>query len=520
MTALTAPLARLDRLLARWSMYRLVLGLLGILAVLAVVLAATEVLEPLIFDPGWMLASLAVLSAAATGTNLVVARLRGLPAQTESALITALLLWFLYWPARDLTQLAWLLAPAVLAVVSKHLLVLRGRHLLNPAAAGVLLTVALQELLGIDALERLWSTWWVAAEPLAIPVAVAALLVARRTGLVGYACGFVALSFLIVFAALLRQDMSASDAAQTTLTSWPLVFLAGFMLTEPLTLAARRAWRAVAVVVAALVVSLPQIFALVGVDPVEPWIFGSWTELALVAANLVAFAAAPALAGVVHRTGVRQVGEDIVEVTFRSDRPVDLKAGQYVELEVPHARPDSRGSRRWLSVTTPAGTHEFSVATRVPEGASSFKRALVAEPVAPARIRWAGGDFVVPAGTEPLLLVAGGIGITPFLAHLDSLMGRDVTLVWAISGGEVPFRDELIAAGIEVVVVAPEPVEIAPTWRHVRSAALTPQILADVVPDLPSRAVLISGRPEMVTALRRGLRGQVASLRTDIFIGY
>lgn len=539
-------LARLDRLLARWSMYRLVAGLLGALAALAILFAATGALEPVIFPAGWMLASLVVLVAVVAATDACAGWMLRRPVHRESALITALLLWFLYWPARDLGGLAWLALPAALAIVSKHLVTWRGRHLVNPAVAGVLLTVVVQELAGISAPDRLWTTWWVAAEPLALPVLVAALLVVRRTALLIPALLFVVVALVVVIAGLVDQGLALGDALRTAATSWPLVFLAGFMLTEPLTLAPRRAVRLGSAVLAALVVSLPMLTGLLGVDPIEPWIFGSWTELGIVVANLVAFVAAPAYARTLELVGSRRVAQDIHEFTFRGAVPVGFRPGQYVELDLPHPRPDARGRRRWLSLTSApgggggsraagggggsrragsddgagGGTAEIRVATRIGEDPSSFKRALLAaRPGERARLAWVGGDFVLAADPEPVVLVAGGIGVTPFLSQLAAEPGRDAVLVWAITGPEIPFREELLAAGLPVVIIAPIPVELGPGWRQLEADTLTADLVAAAVPDLADRAAYVSGRPTMVEALRRGLRGRARRVRTDVFTG-
>ena len=89
---------------------------------------------------------------------------------------------------------------------------------------------------------------------------------------------------------------------------------------------------------------------------------------------------------------------------------------------MPHRRADSRGIRRVFSISSAdADTGTVSFGIKIPaEGSSSFKRTFAELPPG-SRIQatTVGGDFVLPADTaEPLLMVAGGIGITPFISHL------------------------------------------------------------------------------------------------------
>ena len=75
---------------------------------------------------------------------------------------------------------------------------------------------------------------------------------------------------------------------------------------------------------------------------------------------------------------------------------------------------------------------------RLPEKSSSFKKALLAlEPGAKVTGTSVGGDFLLPDDDSKLLLVAGGIGITPYIAQLEHLRAtgatRDVAVVYAIA---------------------------------------------------------------------------------------
>ena len=178
-------------------------------------------------------------------------------------------------------------------------------------------------------------------------------------------------------------------------------------------------------------------------------------EVALVIGNVASF-----LLG--QRRGIeltlrekRALGPTTAEFVFDVDGPVNVRPGQYMEVTVPHRRADSSGIRRVFSVVhrRHGRRHRAASASRSrPEGSSSFKRTFADLPPG-TRIQatGVGGDFVLPADTtEPLLLVAGGIGITPFVSHLaeitDPAAPRDAVLIYAVADAdEIPYADVLSA---------------------------------------------------------------------------
>lgn len=208
---------------------------------------------------------------------------------------------------------------------------------------------------------------------------------------------------------------------------------------------------------------------------------------------------------------------------FRSVRPHRFEPGQYAELHLPHAGTDTRGSRRVFSISSPPdadGTLAFSL--RVPDPASSFKRAMIELPVG-AIVQSTGisGDFVLPRDrTVPVVLVAGGIGITPFLSQLRSAPERDAVLVYGVpSGDDVPFAEEL--ADHRVVLVSPTPPASMPeSWTWLEAPFLSADLIAEAIPDLAERRAFVSGPPVMVNSVREGLAQRCPRVRTDYFSGY
>ena len=144
------------------------------------------------------------------------------------------------------------------------------------------------------------------------------------------------------------------------------------------------------------------------------------------------------------------------------------------------------------------------------------------------------GDFVLPADpAAPVLMVAGGIGVTPFASMAAEQPGRDAVLVHCVADPDDLTHTEVFTkAGTHVVVVCPGP-------RDTPALSDTPGLLEDLpenavyggpdlaaalgehVPDLAERAVYVAGSPAMVAATRRTLRPLgIRRVKVDAFSGY
>jgi ferredoxin-NADP reductase len=140
-----------------------------------------------------------------------------------------------------------------------------------------------------------------------------------------------------------------------------------------------------------------------------------------------------------------------------------------------------------------------------------------------------GGDFFLPRDPSvPLLLAAGGIGVTPFLSQLRDLAARgetrDVVLVYVVRDEqEIAFRDELADLGTRVVLFLPTADGVPPlpgTWTYAGADASAEDLLA-AIPDLGRRRVLVSGSPRFIGDFRAAVRSAgVSRVTTDAFLGY
>lgn len=497
-------------------MYRLVSMLLAALAAIAFVFSLLGLVGP---GPLELVVTLAVLAAVCAAVDAGAQRLLKLPWRVESSLITAFILLFVLRPTVEPVALVGIALAAAAASASKYVLAYRGRHIFNPAAVGATVLT----LVSIFVPELGASSWWVGTPALAAPVIVFGLAVLWRTEKIRVIALFFVIAVAVGTVRTVVQyqagglDVDLGTIISAMLWSSPFLFLGAFMLSEPLTLPPRR-WQQYTVA------------AVVGVLagwPIDLGAISLGQERALLIGNLVAFALAVRAAVRLTLESRAQLTPTVRELTFRADSRFRFTAGQYIELEVPHRRPDARGTRREFSiVSSPEELPQLRVAFK--EGSqSSYKKALaLVEPGGTLPVTGVWGDFVLPSHRdEPILLVAAGIGVTPFVSQLNHLRlsgeQRDIVLVYVASeAAELAFREEIEASAVHVVVFTrDEPANLLATWTWADGVRLDAEGLLRVVPDIHTRHAYASGPPGLIAGLTPALE-RARSITTDAFSGY
>ena len=143
-------------------------------------------------------------------------------------------------------------------------------------------------------------------------------------------------------------------------------------------------------------------------------------------------------------------------------------------------------------------------------------------------VKGAAGKFNVDESADTLVLIAGGIGITPIRSILKSLEKKRAPLCQVIliygnmNWEDIAFRAELEELKLDdyrLVHVLSDTTGMANAYQGFINA----DILAKEVPESKNARFMISGPPVMVEAIKKALATlNIAEdrIRTDVFIGY
>lgn len=485
------------------SMYNgLLFGLLGIWAA-AVLFSFIGVLS---YNPLAMLVSLVVLVVSTGMSSWLIGALFGVRAHGPSSLITGVILALIFTPTLQPLGLLTLGLVGLIAGASKFILVYKGRHIFNPVAVAA---VAIG-LTGLGA-----ASWWVATPPLTVFVLLVvaiSLYKSKQYALVGTFLAVAVPALLIYFVA----NGTDIGSGLILLLSWPVLFFAGIMLTEPLTLPPKK-WH---LYTEAVIVAL--LFAI----PIKIGEFETNPAIALLIGNLFAAIVAKRKAITLTFKTRRALTPTTDELVFTPSAPVAFEPGQYMELSVPLQKQDLRGERRAFSLTSTPNTAEVTFGIKFYERSSAFKTKLKSLKEGDTlQVSNLSGDFILPKEVhQKAVLVAGGIGVTPFISQLKMYSGqRDILLIYAVSTAqEIAYIAELKTSGVRVVVVCPdEPAALPKNWVHIAANRLSADHILTTTPDIGDRVGYVSGPPTFVQVTKRSLKELgVRSVKTDSFVGY
>jgi len=228
------------------NLYRLTLYYLASLEFIAFILSLFGKLP----FSGWQIfSSAALLTFFCVAFNYVFARIFNAKSRIESVLITALILALIISPG---SPALFLIIAALLAMASKYLLALKGRHIFNPAAIAVVLTALFLNQS---------ASWWIGSAWMVPFVLAGGILVAlkiRRLKEVGFfILGVLGLIFVNY---LFRHGLSGiGHILRLAVTTSSLLFFAFAMLTEPLTSPANKNLRLIFTTLVAFLFVTPQL---------------------------------------------------------------------------------------------------------------------------------------------------------------------------------------------------------------------------------------------------------------------
>jgi ferredoxin-NADP reductase len=491
-------LKTIDAFLNRLTMYKIVLYGLLVLLVIADILAWTGVLS---IGPVALLVSGVVLGATCYIANELLGRLYHAPRNSESYLITALILTCILPPADSVHRALLVALTGVIAMASKYLLTWRGSHFLNPAATGALV----MSVAGL-----LPATWWVATPAVVIPTSLLALAVLRKQRKFQLFLVFAgSVILLMLYIGVGFHDQSVWNVFKNAWLSWPIIFMGSIMLTEPTTLPPTRYYQLLFGTLVGVVFASQLQVGHVTATP----------QVALIIGDLMTLVAAPTIGIMLRLKMISALAPDTYDFAFEPvGRRIAFIPGQYLEWTLEHPRADIRGNRRLFSIASSPTEPDLHVGTKTYEPGSTFKRALLGMKVGSyIRAAHPAGSFILPqSNTRPLVFIAGGIGITPFRSMIKQMVDagqqRNITLLYsARSEADFVYRDVFDAAAANGL------------QTHYRTDRLDAAALKEALPDLRQSMVYISGPDAMVTGYKQILQGlgvKARNIRTDHFSGY
>ncbi|MGE5198820.1 MAG: 2Fe-2S iron-sulfur cluster-binding protein, partial [Rhodospirillaceae bacterium] len=212
--------------------------------------------------------------------------------------------------------------------------------------------------------------------------------------------------------------------------------------------------------------------------------------------------------------------------TFRLARPATFafEAGQFLTVRV---QVDGQSHVRCYSISSApesAGYMEISVKR---QGLVSGTLHATLRPGSRLLVKPPAGRFTYPAGDDrPIVLVAGGVGITPLISMLRHGVaadpGRPITLLYSARGSrELAFWDELgwLARRHSHVRVVGTVTEPGGGWQD-RVGRIDRALVSNYVPNAAHSVFLMCGPLQMIDALRAMLLDMgvpEAQVRSEVF---
>lgn len=143
-----------------------------------------------------------------------------------------------------------------------------------------------------------------------------------------------------------------------------------------------------------------------------------------------------------------EADETVTTFVWQPESPVNWTAGKYLKYTLPHDNPDDRGITRFFTIAAAPFEKRPRITTRFTESnGSTFKTRLHSLKIG-VTIEASNpmGDFIFDT-TRPVVMLAGGIGITPYRAMLLQLahegINFQVHLLYANRTDKYVFKDQL-----------------------------------------------------------------------------
>jgi ferredoxin-NADP reductase len=202
---------------------------------------------------------------------------------------------------------------------------------------------------------------------------------------------------------------------------------------------------------------------------------------------------------------------------------LEYKAGQFFSLTLLNPPfTDQRGNSRFFGfVNSPTEVKKAAMVTKI--GVSAFKKSLMALSVsAQVQIDSVGGHTVLPSDiNQKVVLIAGGIGIAPFMSILrfikEKSLPYEISLIYVNKDRETAvFLDEIESYSKENKLF-----KFFPVFSETKT--INPDLIKDNLSELSNKIYYITGEQTFVIQvfkLLKELGVEAKNISMEIFTGY
>ena len=215
--------------------------------------------------------------------------------------------------------------------------------------------------------------------------------------------------------------------------------------------------------------------------------------------------------------------KDCFSFIFRTQSDIKWKAGQYMQFTLPHENPDDRGVNRFFTISSAPFEGFIMLTTRFAgDKSSTFKKALFSlekgqniSALAPQ------GEFILEDFKKSYVLIAGGIGITPYrsilleLEHENLISSTEIYLLYANRDNDIVFKDDFDRIAVSTnsfkvrYIISPEKLNL--------------ELIKIAIPFYRKKTYYISGPPGLVKSVEDELLAdgiELSQIKLDYFPGY
>jgi len=212
---------------------------------------------------------------------------------------------------------------------------------------------------------------------------------------------------------------------------------------------------------------------------------------------------------------------DVYSFIFEKSKDFNWIAGQFIQITFPHDNPDNRGIKRFFSISSAPFEKIVMITSRIElPKSSSFKKAFYdIKPGTIIECTDPKGKLIINEHDKKIILVAGGIGVTPIRAIILDLDYNDklkkIDLLYSNRDEHLPFKNDFEDKKTKNLTFN--------IYYFISPKRINEETINRIGDEFPDCLAFISGPPAMVESVEelfilKGLPKE--SIRTDYFPGY